>query len=410
MENERWHFVLIFAIGLLTFVSYLFFPTYLGYDSYFFLDLVCGNGDHFNDATVSTVPLYNSLAKLTFNVLPCNVFFIKIFFTSLFTISLLIIYYINRLEHGKDAWMAIPFVLIFPVFILNSLRIENDPLGYPFMFASFYFFYKYLKYKPENIPTVFGKIKFKGFRPNYVDLAISLILLFIATLFWGGSIYYLFYYAFFESLLWIIALPILIFLFIEIVFALLPNFGVDENNPFRFVRQTMVFFTIFLLSNNIKSIPKSKWMMALPLLIVGLLSPKFLILLTPLIPLLLIHAWKKASPLTKDFMIPLASVLAIVFIIQIGISWHGPYDYEHSMVQEAIQLAQDQNKVLGNDWGLGHLVFFYGGTTKNHSGISEILCKDCIILTYHDFPWCELLKEKQQLKIYACEITLIDSD
>ncbi|KKK66281.1 hypothetical protein LCGC14_2965690, partial [marine sediment metagenome] len=295
ISNDLWPFALVFAVGLITFVSYLFFPTYLGYDSYFFLDNVCRNGEHFNDAPVPSVPFYNYLANLAFNVLPCDIIVLKLLFTSLFTISLLIIYYISRLEHGKDAWMAIPFTLVFPVFILNSLKIENDPLAYPLMFASFYFFFKYLKSKPPEVPTVFGKIRFKGFSNNYLYLVASLGLLFLATLFWGGSLYYLFYYSIFELGLLVIAIPLLLFLFVEIVFAILPNFGVDENNPFRFVRQVAVFFTIFLLSNNIRSIPKNKWVMALPLLIIGLLSPKFLILLTPLVPLLLIHAWKNAS-------------------------------------------------------------------------------------------------------------------
>jgi len=73
------------------------------------------------------------------------------------------------------------------------------------------------------------------------------------------------------------------------------------------------------------------------------------------------------------------------------------------MVQEAIDLAQDKNMVLGNDWGLGHLVFFYGGTTKNHSGISKIECKDCIVLSYEEFPKCDVLQEERELKIYYCE-------
>jgi len=407
-SNDAWPIILIFAIGLLTFGSYLLFPGYLGYDSYFFLDHLCGGGGLYDEITGSQVPYYNYLAKQAFNVLPCDVFTLKLLFTSLFTISLLIIYYTSKLEHGKDAWMSIPFVLIFPVFLLNSLKIENDPLAYPLMFGSFYFFFKYLKFKPPEVPTVFGKINFIGFNKNYSDLFISLVLLFTATLFWGGSLYYLFYYSIFELGLLIIAVPVLLILFVDLVYAILPNFGVDENNPFRFVRQTMMFFLLFLLSNSLRSIPRNKWVLALPLLLVGLLSPKFLILLTPLIPLLLIHAWKNASELTKGFMVPLAVVVGLIYIIQIGISWHGPYDYEHDLVQEAIRLASDENKILGNDWGLGHLVFYYGGNTLNHSGISEINCKDCIVLSYEEYPWCDLLKEERKLKIYSCEISAID--
>lgn len=387
MKNDAWPIVLVIAFGLITFGSYIYFPTYLGYDSYFFLDHVCGGGGLFEDASISTVP---PLAKIVFNALPCDVFFIKALFVGLFTLSLLIIYYISRLEHGKDAWMAIPFVLIFPVFILNSLKIENDPLAYPFMFASFYYFFKFLKFKQND------------FKNRYLYVIISLILLAIATLFWGGSLYYLIYFSLLQWGLLFITIPLVIIFFAELVLPLLPNFGVDENNPFRFVRQVMMFFVIFLLSNKIYSIPRNKWLMALPFLIIGLLSPKFLILLTPFIPLLLIHAWKNASELTKQFMVPLAVVVGLLYIIQIGIAWHGPYEYEHNMVQEAIDLATDQNRLLENEWGLGHLVFYHGGTTTKHSGISKITCKDCIVLSYEEFPGCELLKEERELKIYDC--------
>ena len=233
-------------------------------------------------------------------------------------------------------------------------------------------------------------------------LIISLMLIFIAALFWGGSLYYLLYFSISELWLLILVIPLLVIFFAELVLPLIPVFGVDENNPFRFVRQVAMFFTIFLLSAKLDSIPKNKWLLALPLLIVGLLSPKFLILLTPLIPLLLIHAWKNAESITKNFMVPLAVIIGLLYIIQIGISWHGPYDYEHTMVQEAIDLAMDQNVILENSWGLGHLIYYHGGFTTKHSGMSEIRCSDCIVLTYEEFPRCWLLKEEQELKIYNC--------
>ncbi len=255
------------------------------------------------------------------------------------------------------------------------------------MFGSFYFFYKYLKLRP---------------RKQYRTLFISLGLLFLATLSWGGSLYYLIYFSLLDYWLILLSIPLLLIFFPQLSQPLIPNPGVDENNPLRFVRQMVMFFTIFLMSNRIKSIPKNKWLMALPLLIVGLLSPKFLILLTPLVPLLLIHAWKKADPFTKDWMVPLASIIGLIYILQIGIGWHGPYDYEHSMVEQAIQTAQEENKVLENSWGLGHLIFYHNGLTTKHSGMSEITCTNCIILSYDEFPNCELLREEQKLMLYNC--------
>ena len=141
-SNELWSLVLVFAFAFLAFISYAYFPTFLGYDSYFFLEAVCGEGVNYFQASLSTVP---PLAKLVFDALPCDVFLIKALWGALFLASLLIIYYTTRLVHGREAWRAIPFVMIFPVFLLNSLKIENDPLAYPIMFLSFYFFLKYLK-------------------------------------------------------------------------------------------------------------------------------------------------------------------------------------------------------------------------------------------------------------------------
>lgn len=380
-QNERWIFVLAFAFGALIFGSYFYFDSYLGYDSYFFLDHVCGGGGLYEGASFSTVP---PLANIVFEALPCNVFLTKLLFVGLLVASLLIIYYINRLDHGSEAWRAIPFTLIFPVFLFNSLKIENDPLSYPIMFASFYFFYKYLKQK------------------KYFDLIASIILIGIAGLFWGGALYYVLYYTLFESLVLIVSFPLLLFFFGELSSGLIPNFGVDENNPFKFFRQVTVFFTLFLASNDLKSVSRKKWLMALPFLAVGLFNPKFLILLTPFISLILIEAWKNGDRLTRRFMTPLATIFAIIFILQIGFGWHGPTETEHDFVQESIRLANDQNLFLDNDWGLGHLIFFYGGETPRHSSIAEISCSDCIVLSYLEFPNCKVLQEENKLSIYKC--------
>lgn len=398
IDNKKGHLFLVLIFGFIVFSSYIFFPTFLGYDSYYFLDGVCGEGTNYNQATLSTVP---PLSKLVFDALPCDVFLIKLLFVGLFTISLLIIYYINRLEHGKEAWRAIPFVLMFPVFLLSSLKIENDALAYPIIFLSFYFFLKYLKSEQTFVTMKLPREK------KY--LILSIILIGIAGLFWGGSFYYLLYYSILQPWLLILTIPFFIYFFGELTQPLIPNFNiisiektVDENNSIRSVRQLAPFIATYLLSNNLYSAPKRIWLMALPFLIIGIFSPKFLILLTPFVPLILIHAWKNASELTRPFMMPLAVGISLLFILQVGMSWYGPYDYEHDLTIEAISLANDNNMVLENDWGLGHLVFYHGGVTTNHSGLSNITCFDCIILTYEEFPDCELVREERELKILNC--------
>ena len=325
---------------------------------------------------------------MVFNALPCNDILIKVLWSTLILVSTIIIYYTVRLEHKEDAWRTTPLIFVFLPFLLNSLKIENDPLSYPFVFASFYFFFKYWKHNDKR------------------DMIYSLILLGVGGLFWFGIIYALLLYSLFVPALLILTIPIVLIFFNQIVGPITPSLetsmNVDENNPFKFVRNITVPAALFLLSGNLWAVRKKLWLLALPFILLGIIAPKFLTFLTPLIPILLIHAYKKAIGLGKSFFMPLAFVLSVVLILQVGIGWHGPTEAEHSLVQEAIMIAHDKEVILQNDWGLGHLVFFYGGFTTKHSGRSPIDCTDCIVLSYNEFPGCSLLKEQDSLKIYDC--------
>jgi len=310
--------------------------------------------------------------------------------STLILISTIIIYYTVRLEHKEEAWRAIPLIFIFPPFLLNSLKIENDPLAYPFMFASFYFFFKYWKHN------------------NKKHMIYSLILLGVGALFWFGVIYPLLIYSLFVPALLIVTIPILLIFFNQIVGPITPSLettmNVDENNPFKFIRNITIPTALLLLSENLKSVSKKLWFLALPFILLGIIAPKFLTFLTPLIPILLIHAYNKALGLGKQFIMPLAFVLSVILILQVGIGFHGPTQTEHELVQETIMIASEKGVELENDWGLGHLVFFHGGFTTKHSGRSPIDCTNCIVLSYNEFPECSLLKEKDSLKIYDCTI------
>jgi len=391
MFDKKIVFVILISFFLPSFL-YFVTPNFLGYDSYYFLSEICGGNP------IYTPDQYAPLINPILYALPCNELLLKLVLVCLFGCSLLTIYYTIALCYPKQGHWGILFACVSPILLYNSFKFENDAFGFPIMFISLYFFLKYLK----------------NFKKNKLDLVFSIGLLLLSTLMWGGSIYYLYYFVLLEPLL--IPLTIIPIIIIptflpSLITNVLPNFQVNESNPLMGML-SILFYEVFLI------FPKTRKVFDFPFrkltiitLIVGLINPKLMVLAIPLIAIVLVNALSLVTPETKKKMLTIAVMMNIGFALPIGLQSLHPTQIEHNAVQELLQLSQDMNKNYVNDWGYGHMVFYYRGSTQNHSTINNKLTEHYydgnLVLTRKEFD-CPILKPyssnigEGELKIYNC--------
>jgi len=379
--------LLVLVAFLLPSILYLGSNNFLGYDSYYFLTDVCG-GNPIYDAPTNA-PLHDLLLPL----LPCNDFLLKLVLIALFGVALLTIYAITRIRYKEHAHLGVLFACVSPILLYNSFKFENDAFAFPIMYASLYFFLKYLD--SEKKKKIF--------------LLPCLGLLFVASLFWGASLYYLLIFTIFEPLFLIFVIPML-FLFFGLLFnGILPDFGVNENNPLKGVLAFLFFQIFWLLPRTRKVFDFDFKKLTIVLIGVGLLNPKFMILAIPMLSLTLSKVYSMLDVENRKKMIALTMVLVVGFALPIGLGSLHPSLIEHEAVKDLVEYSVDLNKPIANDWSYGHLVYFYGGETNNHSTYNNKFGSyvNSVVLSRQDLN-CSIIKEypsnplEGNMKIYDC--------
>jgi hypothetical protein len=390
MLNNKTLLILIFIICLVLPLTIHFTRTgFFDGDSYFWMNYVCHPIKDYNYEGNSP------LGTLVFSYFPCNELFVKIVLAFLLILNIIAMYKITDYVFPKQGHLGILFAMTTSLLFQYTLKFENDSFGFAFMLFSFYFFLRYLKER------------------KIIHLGISLFLLGIGIGFWGGGIYYYFFYA---LLLPFLFLPLLLLFFVkEINFVdiltklwqtLFGNPDVQESNPVLTIFYLWVGYFSYFRNLNFYM----KWFTIL-FVIIGLFNPKFLILGLPLFTLSLIKAYNEKTP--KDQEETLYAIMIISSVMTIMMFIVSPTPTDHESIIDGLELSQQYNKPISNDWELGHLVFYYGGTTLDAwGGIHDLNhIKNSIIVTKQDLN-CPLLKTysdpfnfahlKQENKIYNC--------
>lgn len=391
MLSNKFFAILLVAVAFcLPSILYLVSPGFLGYDSYYFLTEVCGGNQIYNAPT--NAPLHDMLLPY----LPCNDFLLKAVLVALFGVALLTIYAITRLRYKEHAHMGIVFALVSPVLLYNSFKFENDAFAFPIMFVALYFFLKYLDSNKQK----------------KIFLATSIGFLFISSLFWAGSLYYLIIFSFFEPLLLFITIPMLIVFFGDLLGGILPNFAVNENNPLQGVIAFLFFQVFWLVPQTRKVFDFDYKKLTIVLVGVGLLNPKFMVLAVPMISLTITRAYSMVGEKKKRMMLLMATIMLLGFSLPIGLGSLHPNSMEHEAVQELLVFSEDFNKHYSNDWSYGHMVYFYGGKTNQHSAPGNALTLESNIdnrLVLSRLPFdCPIVKAYEKdvvegsLTLYNC--------
>ena len=266
---------------------------------------------------------------------------------------------IIRIDHRQKGygWLVVFFSAITSVPWGVFFKLENDAMALPFIFLSLFLFLRYLKTKKN------------------LHLISSLISLGIATFFWGASLVYLFAFSFEAPFLVYALIPLLLLFLNEIAIMFIPNFSVAENHP-----GFGLMFFIFSFSWPLTSFSywKKFWIyfdtpykkMFWVLLVIGIVNPKYFIFLVPFLSIALARVFFELEK-ENYVMILFYTIFIIGFSIQIlplGPYQYVPRVYEIEAVQDLVELGQQNQKIIENDWHFGHLIWFYGGKTPMHSG------------------------------------------
>lgn len=378
-------FLLIFVLPSAT---YFLRDGFHGLDSYYFLTKVCNEDNHYKNS--DSYPLGN----IVFDLLPCDESILKAILIFLYGLSLLAIYMIGEETFKGAGWITILFTGITPILLYSSFKLENDAFGFPIMFFGIYFFLKYLNTKEDK-----GVIKNK---PKYSYLIISVLLILLATGFWGGALYYTLFFVLMEPLMLIIAVPVMLLFEIQLIKAVIPKLGIEESNP----RGGLTFILLYMVPLVFfKKKPDFRfWYLPLTisLFILGSLNPKFFILGIPFFALALTKNFLNAAKGEKMFIAGWATILFCFFTLSV-VSLSSPTSLENEIATDLVDLSQQKDLPLANDWELGHLIWYYGGKTTQHSGGEDPEFqnyKNTIIATQQELPECETIKEYQQRKIF----------
>lgn len=406
----KWqHIALLFILSALIFAPYFFRSDIVGADSYNFLNYMCKEEYHYFkekekqrslDAFLALdvsfffedrYPSEPPLVLLVINLIPCNIVIIKLILFCLFFISLLSIAFLGELFDKEQGWKVGIFVFLTPLLTWEFLKFENDSFAFPLLLWSMYFFIK-------------GKME-KGHKGRLINHGIAIALVWAASTFWAGSLYYFVAYAIDSIIAFIIAVPVLIFLGRKLLLHAMPNVAIFENTPFlaAFYLLIPLWFISYV---NLIFLPQLAFF-----LILAMVNAKFSLHVLPLLSICVLRAYLNKD-LSKSKVWRKLMSLLMILSIAIGI-WGGvnilrlpPTAEQWQVIDRGIEISQEEGLEFYNSWELGYWVQWKDQAASHSTGPSELdfnTYHDAIVITHLDTNHCAKIEEYVNYKIYRCD-------
>ncbi len=337
------HAFALFLLCLILFAFYLPKEGFRGYDSYYFLNFVC-KGDSFDQfQPINMAPL----SLLLFPGLPCDFVLLKLLLFLLFFAGVLIIAFTGELINKEYGWLAGAFTFLSPILYRTAFKLENDAFALPFIFASIFYFVKFLKQNQR------------------IDFFKSIMWGMFGAGFWGVALYLPFGFA-------LLSVPFIAIAFLsaflfgkKLLINALPIESVLESNPTgAIINYVGYFFAIIALNSSI----------LLPAIVffggIGLLNPKLSILAIPFFSLLVVESLKF---IPKNWVKLLAYfTVALAFAWGFNLYFDNPTQQELEITEFAVQQSLHKNLDIYNDWNLGHIVSWFGGNPSGYAGSQDL--------------------------------------
>jgi hypothetical protein len=361
-------------------------PLIFGYDSYYFLNFICGKAYLGYDAGPTSLP---PLAQTFFSYFPCNLWAVKLLLFALLALSL---YFLIKMDlyNENNALLTGLFVWLSPLLAMEFAKFENDQLAYPLIFASLVLLYS----------------------ESRLHNAVGTLLAIVAAGFWGGAIFFLAGMMFSSPIAALISAPILAYFAPGMLHWLINiDHTVMENLLFNGIAMQFVLligYVGFFFTNFRKKIPKFSQKILFPTIfftILSIFTGKFAIFLLPFLLLGTVELYKQHLHKLSGLRI-MPFMLAVSWAIVVYA--HAPQPYHFEAIQYAIQQSPDS--YIQNDWDLGHWVVWLGGKTDSWgSPANQKEFGEGMVVTKKELN-CKLLKRFGKLKIYNCFKNFIMKD
>jgi hypothetical protein len=389
LKDDKLKYISFLAVLVIPSFLFLIRPSFIEYDSYSSLNYLC-NGNYYDN---STIP--NQIFKVFLDILPCDEFVIKLFILLLFYFSILCLYWLGEQYAKGIGWHVVLFCSMSGIIFQYFLRFENELLAVPLIFIGLGLFIKYLNKE--------------GFFLCWLSMAV----LAINCLIWPGTIYLMFFLALGWGMVNFTIFPvfgIVIYKLSDFVSAALPNYKVSENNPLVGLSLSLPFV---LLQGLKMEFPIAR--LSIPLMILGIINPKFFILALPLLGIS-VYLYLKNNQYMKIgiiFALTLCLVNA-VSIVGIFSNEYSPKNNDVLASKEIVEYSATYNKAITNDWDLGHIIHYYGGKTEEYAGykgndlnnLTDVLIltkKDINCSIIREYPgFMDFIAKESRLKIYNC--------
>lgn len=379
--NKRFkHYLLLFFIVSILFFVYVtkrsIATPFIGADSYYFLNYI-----------FHSIPLFltNSVGTFIFSLLPKSIFGIKIIMLIITLVTLFIAYEIGRL-YSKEHSLIYPFSLISMfTFSLIFFKLEDDLFSLPFLFLSLYFIIRFQVSKTK-----------KEFLD--INIILSLLFLFISTMIWGYSVFFILMFLFLTNFhrLYILASTIFIIFLNKTIGLIIPNQAIAENQT-AFLSMNIaggIILLLFFLYLKKSMIQKNKLGIYV-FSVLTLLNFKFIYILFPILLLNNIKLIKSLHNKSKYIIYFIYLLFLIGTLHQIITLPPSNKDYELVNVAQTYKIKL--NKEIIYPWGLGYFLMYHNIPVSNFGTPpkQKINYKNKIVMT---------IKNNQQLKNYNCRL------
>jgi len=383
---------LFLLLAIIPFALYLFSDRFVDPDSYYYLNVVCNNGN-LNE---------NGFFNIFLPFIPCNFFVIKFLLVMAYFGILFFTAKLGELFDKQNGWLLAIILVGLTLFPTEVWKFENDMFGYFFGFASLYFFTKH--YLARGYFSFFGK-----------DFFIGSFLLVLAGLFWNGMVY------------WLIPLALLnffgIFLFFGSIFLFLESyFNFLSQSTLVLENQVWIGFVYLGLSSLfLIGIVKSKrFVVASYLLMVLILvfQAKLFVLGIPFACLIAFEGLKILSnsiPMalrkgfkiftTKERVWETTKQTLIILAILTSLFWsvtainQFPKEDDVLLIKNGIELSPSH---IENDFSAGYVIRYYGGNPSCAGWLCEYKYEGIVINIVDTNSNCVLLEKSTNLQLLKC--------
>jgi len=379
---NKW--LIVFFVALAPSIGLLLRGLVWGADSFAFWLTACGN--YWYASNLSSALWFVELIKL----IDCNFFLLVVVMFCFYFGALIGIKLFGDHILGKDkGFLLVLFTgSITPLFFVEALRFENQFFSFCLAFISLgLYLYSKNCYHKRLLLVFSGVIALISLQLWFASILIVYLIVLCSDL--KSKYQYLLLVAGFcvgTILYW----RYLLSSFTMILFQ--PMNLIGEEIPL-----IGLVFIIHIIT-FIKFVPKKYLPYTIILLLIGLVKVKYLFIATPLLLLGLIIKDEKIGIYFKKDKLPL---IPIAIFCLIGLTLSAPFLYptQNDIIemQQAIQISNDLNLPLRNDWGDGWTFEWLGQTTKykisNHADLN-FEGTGFIAYTNKDLNHCEKVSSK----------------